>query len=97
MEKKIICAILLVSSIVVLSACGSQDQNAEKVSDTETQSSNDSVPEWLESFYNSSYEYRKSTIVLENDSEDTIAVVEGKVEASPYKEYIKIVEPAESS
>ena len=54
MEKKIICAILLVSSIVVLSACGSQDQNAEKVSDTETQSSNDSVPEWLESFYNSS-------------------------------------------
>ena len=97
MEKKIICAILLVSSIVVLSACGSQDQNAEKVSDTETQSSNDSVPEWLESFYNSSYEYRKSTIVLENDIEDTIAVVEGKVEASPYKEHIKIVEPAESS
>ena len=97
MKKKIICAILLVSSIVVLSACGSQDQNVEKVSDADTQSLSDSAPEWLKSFYNSSYEYRKSTIVLENDIEDTIAVVEGKVEAYPYKEYVKIVEPAESS
>lgn len=97
MKKKTICAILLVSSIVVLSACGSQDQNVEKVSDADTQSLNDSAPEWLKSFYNSSYEYRKSTIVLENDIEDTIAVVEGKVEAYPYKEYVKIVEPAESS
>ena len=36
---------------------------------------NDSVPGWLESFYNSDYEYRKSTFVLENDIEDTIAVL----------------------
>lgn len=97
MKKRMICAVLLVSSLAVLSACGNKVENAEKVSDTETQSSNDSVPEWLESFYNSSYEYRKSTTVLENDIEDTIAVVEGKVAASPYKEYVKIVEPAGSA
>ena len=96
MKVRTICMILLISGISVLSACGSKEKNVEK-NDTDVLPLNDNVPGWLESFYNSDYEYRKSTIVLENDIEDTIAVVEGKVEASPYKEYVKIVEPAESS
>ena len=95
--KKIVCGVLIAFIGLIFSACGSQDENTERVNDTGSWSSNDNVPVWLERFYNSDYEYRKSTIVLENDIEDTIIVVEGKVETSPYKEYVKIIEPAESS
>lgn len=95
--KKIACGVLIAFIGLIFSACESQDENTEKVNDTGARSSNDNVPVWLERFYNSDYEYRKSTIVLENDIEDIIVVVEGKVETSPYKEYVKIIEPAESA
>ena len=63
--KKIVCGVLIAFIGFIFSACGSQDENTERVNDTGSRSSNDNVPVWLERFYNSDYEYRKSTIVLE--------------------------------
>lgn len=56
-----------------------------------------SRPDWLDYFYNANYEYRKSTINIRNDTEQVVNVYEGKVISSPYKEYMRVVKPKDSS
>lgn len=82
--KKIIATILLCCGIVILPAC-SKPETAET-----------DIPQWLSEFYDSDYEYTMSEIILENDNEKVSYKAEGKVIASPYKEYEKILEPDDS-
>ena len=82
--KKLITTVLLCISIVVLLACSSIEE------------SESDIPQWLANFYDSDYEYSKSEIILKNNNEETSYKAEGKVIASPYKEYEKILEPTDS-
>lgn len=58
---------------------------------------NNSRPEWLNDFYNGNYEYRKSTVTIRHNTENVSTVFEGKVISSPYKEYVRVIEPEQSS
>ena len=82
--KKIIATILLCCGIVILPAC------------SKTDTAESDIPQWLSEFYDSDYEYIKSEIILENDNEKVSYKVEGKVIASPYKGYERILEPDDS-
>lgn len=82
--KKVIAVILLCFSILILPACS-------KINTAESD-----IPQWLSGFYDSDYEYTKSEIILENNTEEISYKAEGKVIVSPYKEYEKILEPDDS-
>ena len=82
--KKVIAVILLCFSILILPAC------------SKTNTAESDIPQWLSGFYDSDYEYTKSEIILENNTEEVSYKTEGKVIASPYKEYEKILEPDDS-
>ena len=58
---------------------------------------NNPQPEWLNDFYNGNYEYRRSTVTIRDGTEDISTVFEGKVISSPYKEYVRLIEPEQSS
>lgn len=58
---------------------------------------NNPQPEWLNDFYNGNYEYRRSTVTIRDGAEDISTVFEGKVISSPYKEYVRVIEPEQSS
>ncbi|WP_044296194.1 hypothetical protein [Robinsoniella peoriensis] len=53
----------------------------------------------VSNFFNGSYEYNKTnTCFVDNkDHNSTVTVVEGKVTRNPYKEYVRIVENADSA
>ncbi len=73
--------------MLILTGCNSAKNESSENSDSE----------WLTKFYTSDYEYKKTTSVIKEEGQSVSSVMEGKVAASPYKEYVKVVEPEESA
>lgn len=84
--------ILAAGLVLMLAACGrgATDQN----STTDPQESK--MPEWLQEFYNGNYEYRRTSVTITDGQDHVSTVLEGKRISSPYKEYVKVVEPEDT-
>lgn len=95
MRKKFL-YIFLAGTAIFLTACGAKNDPGENVSVKEVSSEAEEKaesPKWLNNFYNGKYEYRKSTVKFQNGEEQIVSVMEGKCIVSPYKEYVRIIEP----
>ncbi len=86
MKRKVLLVLFVVSCTILLPGCDRQE--TEQAQDQEAQQ-----PAWLEDFYTASYEYRKSNIIGENGDEEETPIIEGKRISSPYKEYMKVIQP----
>lgn len=86
MKKRIKTISFLIFIILMFTSC--DETKNEKTIDT-----------IVSNFFNGSYEYSKTnTCCVDNkDHNSTVTVVEGKVTRNPYKEYVRIVENADSA